>query len=174
MARPRKKAALALQLGSIPVLAALDQLLKYIVVQKLMPVGSVTAIPGFLAWTYAENTGAAFSMFSGSTVMLTVFTSLALAGGIVYLCVSKERPLLFDICLPLVLAGGAGNLLDRLTRGYVVDYIQVLFVRFPVFNFADCLVTCGAITLLVYLFYDLLRDLSRNKKTAAQTESENV
>lgn len=155
---------------AIAVLAAIDQLIKHAVLEKLVPVGSVTVLDGVLAWTYAENTGAAFSIFTGNTSFLSVFTAVALIVGIGYLLISKRHPLIYDICIPLLIAGGLGNLIDRLALGFVVDYIQVLFVNFPIFNFADCLVTCSAIVLMIYLVYDMVQDIKREKATKAESK----
>ena len=78
----------------------------------------------------------------------------------------------YDICIPLLIAGGLGNLIDRIALGYVIDYIQVLCVDFPIFNFADCLVTCSAIALIVYLIYDLIADMRREKKAKSEGAEE--
>ncbi len=167
-----RKAVIAVQLISVVLLAAIDQLIKYAVLENLKPVGSVKVIDGFLAWTYAENTGAAFSIFTGNTQFLSVFTAVALLCGIGYLVFSKTHHIIYDICIPLLIAGGLGNLIDRIALGFVVDYIQVLFVDFPVFNFADCLVTCSAITLIIYLLYDLVADMKRQKTSKAESKDE--
>ena len=71
----------------------------------------------------------------------------------------------------LILSGGAGNLIDRVFRGFVVDYIEPLFINFAVFNFADILVCVGAAVLIVYLLYDMFRDAKRTKQAA---EKENA
>jgi signal peptidase II len=62
------------------------------------------------------------------------------------------------------LAGGLGNLIDRIFRGIVVDYIEPLFMNFAVFNFADCLITVGAVVLVIYLLYDIICDSKKNNK----------
>ena len=167
-----RKAIIAAQLISVALLAAIDQLIKYAVLENLKPVGSIKAIEGFLAWTYAENTGAAFSIFTGNTAFLSVFTAIAILAGFGYLLFSKNHHVMYDICIPLLIAGGLGNLIDRIALGYVIDYIQVLFVDFPIFNFADCLVTCSAIALIVYLIYDLIADMRREKKAKSEGAEE--
>ena len=114
-------------------------------------------IKGVFGLTYAENTGAAFSMFSSSTDMLSLVTGIALTAVLIYI-VFFRKPLVYDICLPFIVAGGLGNLIDRMTRGFVVDYLHTLFVNFPIYNFADCLITVGAFLLIFYLIYDLVKD----------------
>lgn len=151
------------QLLAIAGLIYLDQIIKQYAVRELMGKETKVLIPGVLGLTYAENTGAAFSIFSSSTGALTVFTAIVLAAGVVALIAVKKKPLIFDICLPLIIAGGGGNLIDRVMEGYVVDYIQTLFMDFPVFNFADCLVTCSCIAVIVYLIVEIILD-NRKKK----------
>lgn len=164
-----RKSKLAMQVISIALLTLIDQLIKLAVLEHLVPVGRIVVLDGFLAWTYAENTGAAFSIFSGNTDILSVFTAIALLGGLVFLFVSGKHHPIYDITVPLLLAGGLGNLIDRLFRGFVIDYIQVLFVNFPVFNFADCLVTCSAIALMIFLVADMIRDFKKEKKKKSES-----
>lgn len=159
----------ALQLAGIALLVWADHALKLLVEQKLKGAGTFVLIKGFLGFTYAENTGAAFSLFSSSTMALSIVTGVALAGGLLALALIKKKPLIYDICVPLILAGGAGNQLDRLTRGYVIDYIQTLFMDFPIFNFADCLITCSCFAVIAYLIYDIVRD-AKNKPAGEVAE----
>ena len=155
-----------LQIFGIAALIGLDQLLKILVEQKLKGNGPRVLIPGFLGLCYAENTGAAFSLFASSTAVLTAVTGAVLLGGLIALIVIRKKPLIYDICVPLIIAGGAGNQLDRMTRGYVIDYIQTLFMDFPIFNFADCLITCACFAIIIYLIYGIVTD--GRKKTAAK------
>lgn len=157
-----------IQLAVISVLILIDHMIKGVVYDKLHGKDTVVLIKGFLGLTYAENTGAAFSMFSSNTMLLSVVTGIALAAALVVMLVLKEKPVIYHICLPLIIAGGAGNLIDRLTRGYVIDYIHALFIDFPVFNFADCLITCACFALIIYLIYDLIKE--KNTKEAKAEE----
>ena len=159
-----------IQLAAIAALIGIDHWLKLAATEKLADGQVHVFIKGFLGFLYAENTGAAFSMFSSSTNALSIFTGVLLAAGVVYLLIpSEKRPLAYDICVPAIIAGGAGNLIDRLAHGYVVDYIATLFVDFPVFNFADCLITCGCFALIIYLIYSIISE-ARQKKTAVPTK----
>ena len=155
----------AAQLGSVAVITALDVLFKNIALEKLSGKGLVTVIPHFIGLYYCENTGAAFSMFSSSTSALSYVTLAAIAAVTVWLCLPKIRPLAYDIIVPAIIAGGLGNLIDRFSRGYVIDYIATLFIDFPVFNFADCFITCGCIALLIYTVYDAVCEAKKKKKT---------
>lgn len=158
----------SLQMLAIAALIGIDYLLKLLAAQSLKGNGTKVLIPGFLGLCYAENTGAAFSLFASSTLVLTVVTGIALLGGLAALAFVKKKPLIYDICIPLIIAGGAGNQLDRLTRGYVIDYIRTLFMDFPIFNFADCLITCACFAVIIYLLYEIVRD--SKKKTPAEGE----
>lgn len=149
-----------LQLITLIIIAALiaaDQVIKLVVLEHLAPVGSITLIEKFLSLTYVENTGAAFGSFSAHTTLLSVFTALVLIVGLIYLLSGKVNSKIAYACLTVIIAGGISNLLDRIFRGFVVDYIEPLFVNFAVFNFADILVTCGAGVLIFYLIYDMIK-----------------
>ncbi len=145
-------------------LVAIDQIIKYIVVKDLMPVGKADFIPGILEWNYTENTGAAFSIFENHTAVLSVFTTVIIVAGFIYLFSGKIKSKINYTALVMILSGGLGNLVDRIFRGghffrgYVVDYIKVLFTDFAVFNFADCLVTVGAIIIIISLIVDIFKE----------------
>lgn len=155
----------------IAVLVAVDQGIKYLAVLHLEPIGSFPLLDGILQLSYVENTGAAFGSFSKYTVLLSVFTGIVLLCGFAYLLFGKNKPVPVYIAAILILSGGAGNLIDRVFRGFVVDYIEPLFINFAVFNFADILVCVGAAVLIVYLLYDMFRDAKRTKQAA---EKENA
>ncbi|MBE5810585.1 MAG: signal peptidase II [Clostridiales bacterium] len=116
-----------------------DQIVKW---ACLTLTGSVTLIPHVLALTYAENTGMAFSLFSGRAWALGVVSALCiLAGWLVLRRYKLGR--LSRVAAMLMLGGAAGNMLDRFFRGYVVDMFEVLFMEFAIFNVADAALTVG-------------------------------
>ena len=154
---------IAAQLGAMVGIVLLDQHLKTLAAQSLQGKGTVPLIPGFIGLCYAENTGAAFSLFASSTEALTIVTVIALGAGVVALFAIKKKALIYDICVPLIIAGGAGNLLDRVMRGYVIDYIQTLFMDFPIFNLADSLITCGCFAIIIYLIVEMIREYKKRK-----------
>ena len=149
---------------SIAVLVVIDQLIKLLVLEYLQPIGSLPLIDGIIQLRYAENTGAAFGSFSGHTTTLSVFTFVAILVGIIFLLSKKIKFGVEYVCITLVIAGGAGNLIDRVFRGFVVDYIEPLFIDFAVFNFADILVTCSAIVLVIWTIYDIYREHKAEKE----------
>lgn len=103
---------------------------------------SLTLIPGVLAFTFAENTGMAFSLFSGQSWLLGIFSGLVILAGWRFLRRYRLGPLP-AIAAMLMLGGALGNMLDRLLRGYVVDMFEVLLFRFAIFNVADAALTTG-------------------------------
>ncbi len=136
------------------VIVGADQLSKLLVVEQIPLHTQVPVIPGLFHLTYARNTGAAFSMFAGMQWLFAlVFALFAVA--IVWEFSKKRLPFKSweRWCIVGVFAGGLGNMIDRLRLGYVVDMIEVEFISFPVFNVADCFITCGCIALIVSVFF---------------------
>ncbi len=147
----------------IALLVAIDQIIKLLVIEHLEPIGSFPLIDGFIQLNYAENTGAAFGSFSGKTSLLSIFTFVIIVVGVVYLLVKKRKVDVEYVCITLIISGGLGNLIDRVLRGFVVDYIEPLFMEFAIFNFADILVTCSCIVLVIWMLYDIYREGKREK-----------
>lgn len=151
---------------SVLVLTGADQLLKYFVIQYLRDREPFVLIPHVLQLRYTENDGAMMGLLQGKTVLMIVL-ALVVFGVLLYLVFSKKiRFGLVYCCLAAILAGGLGNLIDRIVRGFVVDYIEVLFIRFYIFNFADCLITVGAFLIVIYEIVEMVRD-NRQKKVNA-------
>ena len=133
---------------------ALDQLTKFLTVENIPLYGQAEFIPGFLSFTYVQNTGAAFSSFKGMQwLFLVVFLVFTVC--IIWEFSKKKLPFttLERWLIAVIYAGGLGNMIDRLRLGYVVDMIKTEFMDFPVFNVADCFITCGCILLLGHLFF---------------------
>ena len=139
-------------------LIGLDQLFKYLAVLYLKPVSSVTLINGFLRLNYVQNTGAAFGLFKNNTVVLSVFTSFVIIFCLYFIFIKPFDKPVYNIALCMIVSGGLGNLIDRVFRSFVIDYIEALFIDFPVFNFADILVTVSSFLLAFYLIFDTLKD----------------
>ena len=147
----------AITLLVIAALVAIDQVIKVAVVNRFAAGDSMDILFGLIRIRYVENTGAAFSSMQNQTVFLTIFTVMF----IFLLMTKKIKPGFIYWCVAVIIAGGAGNFVDRVARGFVVDYIEPTFVNFAVFNFADCCVTVGAALLIVKTVYDLIKE---NKK----------
>lgn len=152
----------AVSLAIIAVLTVIDRLTKYAAVSTVKVDGPKEFLFGLFNFTYVENTGAAFSLFSGKTDALSLLTVMFLIA-ILYLLMKKTFPSkILNASLILVFAGGLGNLIDRIAYGYVVDFIEPLFIDFAVFNFADCCITVGAFMLIGYEIYEIIKE--RKKK----------
>ena len=135
-------------------IVAADQLTKYLVVQNIPLYGYADGIKGLFHLTYVQNTGAAFSSFEGMRwlfiLIFAIFTLFLIWE------FTKNRwgfTKLEKWFLVAVYAGGLGNVIDRVRLGYVVDMIDLDFMQFPVFNVADCFITCGCIALIVHLIF---------------------
>ena len=143
----------------VVALVALDQLVKFLVRTNLGLGEAVPFLPHILQLTYVRNTGAAFSIFEEHTWILTGISAAASAVLLVALLARKGfRHPVGRVILALLLAGAAGNLIDRVAFGYVTDMFRTLFMNFAVFNVADACLTIGCIALAVYaiFFYDRL------------------
>ena len=134
-------------------IVAADQFTKYLTVANIALHQDVEFIPGLLGLTYIQNTGAAFSSFEGQqwlfALIFAVFTAAVL-----WEYFKKPMPFttLERFFIASIYAGGLGNMIDRVRLGYVVDMIETLFMDFPVFNVADCFITCGCIAMMISLF----------------------
>ena len=109
----------------------------------------VEAIPGILGWRFALNKGAAFSAFAGAGPLLCALTALIIAAALGWLLRHPACEGWLKTGLTLLVAGGLGNLYDRVFYGSVIDFIELLFVRFAIFNVADIAVVCGAACMLI-------------------------
>lgn len=135
-------------------IVAADQITKLLVLAEIPLFGHVDAVPGLFHLTYVQNTGAAFSSFEGMRWMFVVlFIILTVLIFVEYF----KKPMPFTTferwCIAAIYGGGLGNVIDRVRLGYVVDMIEVDFINFPVFNVADCFITCGCIAMIVHLIF---------------------
>lgn len=148
----------------ILLIIAFDQITKYFASVNLKNADAVGFIPGLVQFRYAENTGMAFSMLSGARWVFILVTVIACVLVLYYLFSDRCKSLWLYWSLGVIVSGGIGNLIDRIKFGYVVDFIEPTFVDFAVFNIADCAVTCGAVSLIAYLIYDMIRDSKQSKE----------
>ena len=118
---------------------------------RVQPGGSFALWPGVLHLTYAQNTGMAFSLFEEYTWILALLTPLALLLVVIALKYAMPCTRLQNGLLWLLLAGGVGNLIDRVVYGYVVDFLEIRLFRFAIFNLADVYLTLAAILLIIAL-----------------------
>ena len=92
------------------------------------------------------------------SMLLSIIVGCILLVMILYLFFTKESNIFWHICFSCIIGGGAGNLIDRLLHGFVTDYLRFVFIDFPVFNLADCLIVVGCFSLIGYLLADVIRE----------------
>ena len=132
------------------IVALLDQLIKALVRQ--FPLQTVFyEIPGLFSLMRCINTGAAFSMLSGHTYLLAVFSFVLLAAVWMYAAKAMRLTSQARAAIACLVGGGIGNLLDRLLHSGVTDYIRLQFIDFPVFNLADIAITGSVAALLLMM-----------------------
>lgn len=141
-------------LSAVILLVAADQITKLLVMEHFTRGQSIHVINGLLDFTYVQNRGAAFGMLSNQRWIFMVMTAVIMAGIIYWWLKGYFTHITGKICAVLIVAGGIGNMIDRIRLGYVVDFIDIspLF-RFAVFNVADCCVTVGAVLFMVYIIF---------------------
>lgn len=136
--------------------------------------GDIIAGPflGLFRFRLVHNTGAAWGMFGDSTTALAILSLLVCVVLVIYLFAFAPRPNLGQVIgLALVVAGGIGNIIDRLAQGYVIDFIEPVFIDFPVFNVADIGVTCGFVLFAISLILSWRRE-DRSADSSGRTAAE--
>lgn len=148
----------------VAALTGIDQLIKHFVYTSLKGAEPKTVIPGVFQLHYSENDGAMMGFMQGKTTIMIVAALIVLALLFFFIFSKKIKFGFFYCCLTAIIAGGLGNIIDRVFRGFVIDYIEVTFVDFYIFNFADCLVTVGAFLIIFYEIYEIIRDTKQKKE----------
>lgn len=136
------------------LLIAIDQITKYFALTLLSGTSGIEVIPGVFELFYLENKGAAFGMLDNRQWIFILIAIVMTAGiGWVYMKLPEKRVyrLLRVICI-LIAAGAVGNMIDRLVHHFVVDFLYVSLIDFPVFNIADCYVCIGAALMVIAMF----------------------
>ncbi len=147
-------------------IVALDQISKVLVRARIPEFGAVRLLPGVVHLTYVQNTGAAFSSFLGQRWLLVGVTAVFLALVLVALLKNWMPHPLARWSFVAIIAGGIGNLIDRVAFGYVTDMFAVDFMDFAVFNVADIFVVCGCIGVLVYALFFAAKDAKKKGDAA--------
>jgi len=145
----------SIALISLALLVALDQWTKLWAVQNLMGQPDIVLIKDVLVFQYLENTGAAFGLLKNQAWLFIFFTIVFLAFAI-YLfkkMPKTKRFLPLHIIIVVLLAGAIGNLIDRVSYAYVIDFIYFVPINFPIFNIADMYVTISAAILILLIIF---------------------
>lgn len=109
---------------------------------------------GIFQFTLVHNTGGAWGVFSGSTLALGIFSlAISIVVAIIVVRFARRSNWVLTLGGALVVAGGIGNAIDRFIQGYVVDFIELSFMDFPVFNIADIGVTCGVVLIFIAVIF---------------------
>ena len=112
-------------------------------------------LPGVADFLYVRNTGAAFSILNDNTALLAVISIVFLIAVVLYKIIRKPKHFMENLAVTLFFAGGLGNAIDRIQYKFVVDFIDLKWFDFPVFNIADIAVVGGAIAAIIFvLFFD--------------------
>lgn len=150
-----RKRNLCLSMIAVCALLLADQYTKYLAISRLKGQEPFVLISKILEFSYLENTGAAFSSFEGKQTFLIVLTTIVifLIAWKYIILPMKHRFVWMRLCLLLIFSGAVGNLLDRITRRYVVDFIYFVPINFPKFNVADIYITVGVAMLALLLFF---------------------
>ncbi|MFZ7121412.1 MAG: signal peptidase II [Eubacteriaceae bacterium] len=139
-----------------------DQISKILVVNYVKPIITIPIIQNVFHLTYAENTGAAFSILSNKLPLLTIITIIFITILIIYLytLVSKNRCFnYFSLSLTFIIGGAIGNLIDRIRLNYVIDFFDFRLINFAIFNVADCFIVIGSILLLLIIIFDESKEI---------------
>ena len=135
----------------------IDQLTNALVIEQ-----NLIVIPNIINITYTENTGMAFAIGQNNLFFIIIINIIVL-GIIIKLIKEKQEQIDLKILtsLILILSGGIGNLIDRIFRGYVVDFIDINFMSFPNFNIADISITVGILILII----SIIKSMFQQEKT---------
>lgn len=137
----------------IIVVTLIDQISKLIIIKKLIPNISYTVIKNFFYLTYTNNTGAAFSILTGKRVLLIAIAIIIIGLLFYYFKKNKINSNLEKLSFAFIIGGALGNLIDRIIRGYVVDFIDIKIFgyNYPIFNLADVFIVIGVFLLLIIM-----------------------
>ncbi len=156
MLSKKKKIFLISDLIGIIVLIILDQVTKYIAVNKLMGNSAYVIIPGVLELDFLQNRGAAFGILQDQKVffvLIAVMIILVIAY-VLFRMPDDKKYNIMHVLLVMIAAGAAGNMIDRIKQDYVVDFVSFVLINFPIFNVADIYVTVSTVLFIIlFLFY---------------------
>lgn len=150
-----KKLLLVIDLLFLFLLIFIDQLTKYFAIIKLKEQPPISIIPGVLEFNYLENRGAAFGMLQDQKVLF-IFVAIIILSVIFYILwktPEDKKYVRLHILLVLIASGAIGNMIDRIKLDYVVDFIYIVLINFPIFNVADIYVTVATLFLVLLLLF---------------------
>ncbi len=140
------------------VLVVLDQWTKWLVVRDMELGERIPLIDPYLGLLSHRNRGAAWGMLEGQMWLFYIITTIVIVGIVYYFHRHAQNQPLFQLGLMVLLGGAIGNFIDRLFRGEVVDFVDVLIpvinYEFPIFNLADAALTVGVVIIFIFILLD--------------------
>lgn len=133
------------------ILIIIDQVTKQLIENNLTE--SFTCLNGLFEIHYSQNTGISFSLLAQNPIALTVVNSIVMCFLLFYFFKKFDNMKLEKIAFVFIIAGGFGNLLDRYLKGYVVDFINPLFIDFAIFNLADIFLNIGVFLMIIEVLF---------------------
>ncbi|TWT07450.1 lipoprotein signal peptidase [Planococcus sp. CPCC 101016] len=144
--------------GIALLIIAVDQWTKWLVLKNMELGERISVIDPYLGWLSHRNRGAAWGMLEGQMWLFAVITVAVIIGILYYFHKHAKGQPLFQLSLMVLLGGAIGNFIDRMLRGEVVDFVDVLIpvvnYDFPIFNVADAALTIGVVLMIIYIIYD--------------------
>ena len=148
----------------------LDQFTKIVAAKNLKPIKDFPIWDGVFHFTYHENTGAAWGIFSepDERWIFMLISTVAIIGLSIYLYFGRSANWIYASAISLVVSGGIGNMIDRIAFGYVVDFLNFALIDFPIFNVADSFVCIGAGLLIFALVLDIIKEAKATKSSGVR------
>jgi len=137
------------------LLIVVDQVTKYLALTNLKPIGTMVFLEGFMDFTFVENRGVAFGLFSEQRWPILILTT-AITIGLIWYYLNLPKAKAYHwvrVALVLIFSGAVGNIIDRFVRGYVVDFFEFTFFSWPVFNVADIYVVVGVVLMAFMIMF---------------------
>jgi len=150
----------------------LDQWTKVLAVEKLAEIATYPLIENVFHFTYVENRGAAFGMLADHRWVFMIFSTAAILAMLGWLFWEKPKSWWIRVSAAFIIAGGIGNMIDRVRLGYVVDFIDCRFIDFYVFNVADSFVCVGCAMFLLAAVYMEIMEAKQKKAAQASDTAE--
>lgn len=155
MAKRKNIIGLVWQILLALVIVLIDRVTKMYVIGNCALGEKFGELPFVADFVYVQNTGAAFSMLENNTILLSVISVVFIIAIIIYKIIRKPEHFMENLAVTLFFAGGLGNAIDRIQYKFVVDFIDIKWFNFPVFNIADMAVVLGAVAAIAYvIFFD--------------------
>ncbi len=146
---------------------AADQITKLYAEANLKDISTLPIIENIFHFTYVENKGAAFGMLADHRWVFMILSVVGIAAIFAYLAATKPKSWWMRLALCFIVGGGIGNMIDRVARGYVIDFIDCRFIDFYVFNVADSFVCVGCAMFVIAVIIDEIQE--RRKNSAASS-----